>query len=155
MLLRISIKKATSPSSYITNHRQSARQLHTLLRPIRNPQQALPTIAGSITSHPTTPTPIPPVLQRSNPYSTSNPTPAPKSRSSNKSPLEDTIDELNELYATAVDEFEIASEETDKKSVYAEDDRKAAREEFEKFKDRYEKVIQAGDGEGNGGLTGI
>lgn len=54
-------------------------------------------------------------------------------------------------YATAKDELEIASEETDKKSVYAEDDRKAAREEFERLKGRYEEVVRSGSGDGEEG----
>ena len=50
-------------------------------------------------------------------------------------------------YATAKDEFEIASEETDKKSVYAADDRAAAQEELAKFKGAYEKAISSADGD--------
>lgn len=50
-------------------------------------------------------------------------------------------------YATAKDEFEIASEETEKKSVYAADDRAAAQEELAKFKEAYEKAINSADGE--------
>lgn len=50
-------------------------------------------------------------------------------------------------YATAKDEFEIASEETDKKTVYAADDRAAAKEELAKFKEAYEKAIESADGE--------
>ena len=49
-------------------------------------------------------------------------------------------------YATAKDEFEIASEETDKKTVYAADDRAAAKEELAKFKDAYERAIESADG---------
>lgn len=50
-------------------------------------------------------------------------------------------------YATAKDEFDIASEETDKKTVYAADDRAAAQEELAKFKDAYQKAINSTDGE--------
>ena len=50
-------------------------------------------------------------------------------------------------YATAKDEFEIASEETDKKSVYAADDRAAAQEELAKFKRAYEEAVGGADGE--------
>ena len=50
-------------------------------------------------------------------------------------------------YATAKDEFEIASEETDKKSVYAADDRAAAQEELAKFKRAYEEAVGGVDGE--------
>ena len=50
-------------------------------------------------------------------------------------------------YATAKDEFEIASEETEKKTVYAADDRAAAQEELAKFKEAYQKAINSVDGE--------
>lgn len=50
-------------------------------------------------------------------------------------------------YATAKDEFEIASEETEKKSVYAADDRAAAQEELAKFKEAYERAVSSADGE--------
>ena len=50
-------------------------------------------------------------------------------------------------YATAKDEFEIAAEETEKKTVYAADDRAAAQEELTKFKEAYEKAINSADGE--------
>ena len=38
------------------------------------------------------------------------------------------MDSLQEMYATAKDEFEIAVEETEKKTVYASDDRAAAKD---------------------------
>ncbi|KAI4198082.1 MAG: hypothetical protein LQ350_005523 [Teloschistes chrysophthalmus] len=44
-------------------------------------------------------------------------------------------------------QFEIASEETLKKSVYAADDRAAARSELEKLKTAYETAVQGSDGE--------
>lgn len=50
-------------------------------------------------------------------------------------------------YTAAKDELEIAAEETDKKSVYAEDDRRVAREEFERLKERYEEVVRGGEGD--------
>lgn len=50
-------------------------------------------------------------------------------------------------YATAKDEFEIAAEESGKKTVYAADDRAAAREEFASFKGAYEKALGSADGE--------
>lgn len=50
-------------------------------------------------------------------------------------------------YATAKDEFEIAYEETEKKTVYAADDRAAAQEELAKFKEAYEKAVRSTDGE--------
>ncbi|MCJ1301553.1 hypothetical protein MMC08_004354 [Hypocenomyce scalaris] len=70
------------------------------------------------------------------------------------------VEELQELYATAQDEvsnypssyqapnpnhssqFEIASEETEKKTVYAADDRAAAQEEVAKLKAAFEEALQ-------------
>ena len=46
------------------------------------------------------------------------------------------------MYATAKDEFEIAVEETEKKTVYATDDRVAAREALQLLKDEYQKAIR-------------
>ena len=51
------------------------------------------------------------------------------------------IEEITELYATAQDEFEIAMEETEKASIYAEDDRKAAREELTRVQEAYKAVL--------------
>ena len=64
---------------------------------------------------------------------------------SNYSPLYVTDD--SHSYATAKDEFEIAFEETEKKTVYAADDRAAAQEELAKFKEAYEKAVRSADGE--------
>lgn len=50
-------------------------------------------------------------------------------------------------YATARDEFEIAAEETQKKSIYAADDRAAAREELTALKELYEKALEGTDGD--------
>ena len=50
-------------------------------------------------------------------------------------------------YATAKDEFEIASEETEKKTVYAADDRAAAHEELAKLKAAFEEAIKDEGGE--------
>ena len=50
-------------------------------------------------------------------------------------------------YATAKDEFDIASEETEKKTVYAADDRAAAQEELAKLKEAYEKAVSEEGGE--------
>ena len=56
---------------------------------------------------------------------------------SSKSAADEKIEEITELYATAQDEFEIAMEETEKMSVYAEEDRKAAREELTRVQEAY------------------
>lgn len=52
------------------------------------------------------------------------------------------MDELTELYSTAKDEFEIAAEETEKKTVYAADDREAAQEALTALKDAYDKAVR-------------
>ncbi|EON62543.1 hypothetical protein W97_01767 [Coniosporium apollinis CBS 100218] len=65
--------------------------------------------------------------------------------SSNTSPADAKIEEITELYATARDEFEIAAEETEKQTVYAEDDRAAAREELEKLKAVYQEAVTGSD----------
>ena len=54
---------------------------------------------------------------------------------------------MNHRYATARDEFEIASEETEKKTVYAADDRVAAHEELAKFKAAFEDAVKGEGGE--------
>lgn len=63
------------------------------------------------------------------------------SGTSNKSTADEKIEEITELYATAQDEFEIAMEETEKVSVYAEEDRKAAREELNRVKEAFDSVV--------------
>ena len=64
---------------------------------------------------------------------------------SSKSAADEKIEEITELYATAQDEFEIAMEETEKVSVYAEEDRKAAREELGKVQEAYKAVVEGAD----------
>lgn len=49
------------------------------------------------------------------------------------------------MYGTAKDEFEIASEESEKNSTYAPDDRAAAREELDKLVDYYNGVLEEGE----------
>ena len=78
-----------------------------------------------------------------------------------KSAADAAVEELQELYATAKDEvysllssvmcysaqrtdfvqFEIAQEETEKKTVYAEDDRAAAKEELAKLKEAFDAAV--------------
>ncbi|TGO65741.1 hypothetical protein BCON_0001g00560 [Botryotinia convoluta] len=62
-------------------------------------------------------------------------------------PADALIEDLTEQYGVARDEFEIASEETDKHSVYAEADRAAAVEELQKLKDMYTSAIEGEYGE--------
>lgn len=52
------------------------------------------------------------------------------------------MEDLNELYATAKDEFEIAAEETEKKTVYAEDDREAAQDALKMLQEGFQKAIK-------------
>lgn len=52
------------------------------------------------------------------------------------------MEDLNELYATAKDEFEIAAEETEKKTVYAEDDRAAAQDALKQLQEGFEKAVK-------------
>lgn len=52
------------------------------------------------------------------------------------------MDNLTDLYSTAKDEFEIAAEETEKKTVYAADDREAAKEALDTLKAAYERALK-------------
>ncbi|KAF3924677.1 hypothetical protein AA313_de0205555 [Arthrobotrys entomopaga] len=63
------------------------------------------------------------------------------STTSGKRPVDEKVEELSELYANAKEEFEIASEETTKNTIYASEDRETAREELAKFKVAYEEAI--------------
>jgi len=57
------------------------------------------------------------------------------------------MENLNDLYATAKDEFEMCAEETEKKTIYAADDREAAKEAFALLKEAYEKAVKECDPE--------
>lgn len=52
------------------------------------------------------------------------------------------MESLTDLYSTAKDEFEIAAEETEKKTVYAAEDREAAKEALANLKEAYEKAVK-------------
>lgn len=58
---------------------------------------------------------------------------------------DEKIEEITELYATAKDEFEIAAEETEKMTVYAEDDRGAAREALTALQTAYKEIVEGQD----------
>jgi len=58
---------------------------------------------------------------------------------------DEKIEEIQELYATAKDEFEIAAEETENNTVYAADDRAAAREELDKLKKVFDDAVNGPD----------
>ena len=62
-------------------------------------------------------------------------------------PADAIVETLTDLYGTARDEFEIAAEETEKKTVYAADDRDAAREAFAELKSAFEDAIRVSDPE--------
>ena len=64
------------------------------------------------------------------------------------------MDSLQEMYATAKDEFEIAAEETEKKTVYAADDRAAARDALHALKDAYHKAVREASSDVAGQVTG-
>lgn len=64
-----------------------------------------------------------------------------------KTAADEIIEEIQEQYGTARDEFEIAAEETEKKTVYAEDDRIAAREELDTLKQMYQDALEGPEGE--------
>lgn len=68
-------------------------------------------------------------------------TSTPHPRYASPPPADLLIDRLTDLYGTARDEFEIAAEETEKKTVYAADDREAAKEAFEELKKAYEDAL--------------
>jgi hypothetical protein len=63
------------------------------------------------------------------------------------SAADERIESITELYATAQDEFEIAMEETEKGTVYAQEDRDAAREELEKVLEAYKSAVEGEDRE--------
>lgn len=64
---------------------------------------------------------------------------------SSKSIADEEIERITELFATAKDEFEIAYEETEKMSVYAQEDRDAAREELDRVLEAYKEVVEGED----------
>ena len=70
---------------------------------------------------------------------------APSSSSEAAATIDETIEQIQELYGTARDEFEIAVEETEKNTTYAADDRAAAREELDKLLEYYTGVVEGGD----------
>lgn len=55
---------------------------------------------------------------------------------------DELMESLNEMYATARDEFEIAAEETEKKTVYAAEDRAAAQDALKMLKEAFEKAVK-------------
>ena len=108
-----------------SNHSRAAPQLHQKQQRRSASHTALPT---QLTS-------------RSLSSSTESPNSTPNSPTS--SPDADAlIEDLTELYATAQDEFEIAVEETEKKTVYAEADRQAAQEALDALRKAYRAAME-------------
>lgn len=68
-------------------------------------------------------------------------------RHASPQPADAVVETLTDLYGTARDEFEIAAEETEKKTVYAADDRDAAREAFAELKTAFEQAVKVSDPE--------
>ncbi|KAF2402891.1 hypothetical protein EJ06DRAFT_580112 [Trichodelitschia bisporula] len=65
-------------------------------------------------------------------------TPHPLRESGNS---DDVVEYLEELYEGAREEFQIAAEETEDNTIYAADDRAAARLEFDKLKEAYSQIV--------------
>jgi predicted RNA-binding protein Jag len=59
--------------------------------------------------------------------------------------VEEAIEEIQELYGTAKDEFEMAFEESEKNTTYAADDRAAARVELDSLLEYYRGVVEGED----------
>jgi len=59
--------------------------------------------------------------------------------------VDEAIEQIQELYGTARDEFEIASEESEKNTTYAPDDRAAAREELDRLLEYYKGLVEGED----------
>jgi uncharacterized protein YjbJ (UPF0337 family) len=59
--------------------------------------------------------------------------------------VDEAIEEIQELYGTAKDEFEMASEESEKNTMYAPDDRAAARKELDALLGYYSSVVEGTD----------
>jgi hypothetical protein len=62
--------------------------------------------------------------------------------------IDEIIEEIADMYGTAKDEFEIASEESEKNTTYAADDRAAAREELDRLVEFYKSVTEGFGEEG-------
>ncbi|KAL2070737.1 hypothetical protein VTL71DRAFT_13763 [Oculimacula yallundae] len=107
----------------------------------------LPSANRSLSILTTRNSPTTPLRKRTQPHP-QNFTPLPSQRHySAKSSADTLIEEIQDQYAVARDEFEISTEETEKQSIYAQADRDAAREELDKLKDMYEMALKGSDGE--------
>ncbi|KAI5844542.1 hypothetical protein DFP73DRAFT_549684 [Morchella snyderi] len=64
-----------------------------------------------------------------------------------RNPVDIKVDEISEQYATAKDELEMAVEETEKRSIYAADDRATVRVELEKLERLYRDSVSSSPAE--------
>lgn len=94
------------------------------------------------------------LFTKSNFFPTTSPQPHPRpflppqSRTyATKTSADDLLEQIQDQYATARDEFEIATEETEKNTIYAADDRAAARKELDILKEMFEKALHGQDAE--------
>lgn len=90
--------------------------------------------------------PTPSSLRSRSPPSLYKPT-IPSRSYADKTTADDLIEEIQTQYAVARDEFELAAEETEKKTVYAEADREAARDELDHLHELYQEALRGEDGE--------
>lgn len=67
-----------------------------------------------------------------------------QSSDAGRSAADEVAEELQELYAIAKDEFEIATESTEAHATYAVEDRAAARDELAKLVAKWEEVLEHG-----------
>ncbi|KAK2627759.1 hypothetical protein QTJ16_002405 [Diplocarpon rosae] len=111
-------------------HRMCSRRFSNLLQHTRS--VANPSRRPRIHTRRTTPTRPPRALRRC--YS-------------EKSSADALIESIQDQYAVARDEFEIATEETENESACAQADRDAAREELNKLKKMYDEALEGEDGE--------
>ncbi|KAF2743650.1 hypothetical protein M011DRAFT_471193 [Sporormia fimetaria CBS 119925] len=77
------------------------------------------------------------------PYSSSTP-----SQPETPASVESAMETITDLYGTAVDEFEMAVEETEKNTTYAAEDRAAAREALDSLMRFYNNVVVEGKDQG-------
>ncbi|KAJ5587766.1 uncharacterized protein N7459_003531 [Penicillium hispanicum] len=110
------------PSTQLTSHLRPLRSVSSLttqtLQPTRNNKKPLSTGLTSSISAPTTLKPL-----------QLNPTPSRLYSTASSTPTADAlIEELQDLYEVAKDEFEIATDSTDGATIYAASDRESARD---------------------------
>ncbi|KAL4930179.1 SDR family NAD(P)-dependent oxidoreductase [Aspergillus undulatus] len=83
------------------------------------------------------------------PFTSSTPLYSPASSTSGKSQADLIVEELQELYETAQDELEIATESTDSATIYAASDRESARDALNSLVIAYELYTGTSTGPGS------